>query len=394
MTTPSAIGTTLLSALAGVLPEHRPLHLHEPELGDLEQAALSACIDSGFVSSVGAFVDEFEACFAKYTGARHAIAIVNGTAALEVALVLAGVERSDEVIVPALSFVGTANAVIHAGATPHFVDSAEVTLGMDPAALDAYLADIAIPSAHGPVNRVTGARIAAIVPMHTYGHPVDLAPLMTVADAYGIPIVEDAAESLGSTYRGQHTGTFGRLGIFSFNGNKIVTTGGGGMIITDDADLAARARHLTTTAKVPHTWNFEHDEVAWNYRMPNINASLGCAQMQRLPDFLVRKRALADAYCAAFADAHRISFISEPEHSTSNYWLCTIRLHDATESELNEVLAAANSAGFGCRPAWRLLSSLPMYETCPRAPLPIAETLASQLINLPSSPALWSDACE
>ncbi len=394
MTFPSELAPELLAALAHVLPTYRPINLHEPELGDLEQTALTACVDSGFVSSVGAFVDEFEASFAAYTGARHAIAVVNGTAALEVALTVAGVEPGDEVIAPALSFVGTANAVVHAGATPHFVDSAEATLGMDPAALDAYLAEIAVPSAHGATNRVTGARIAAIVPMHTYGHPVDLAPLLTVADAYAITVVEDAAESVGSTYRGRHTGTFGRLGIFSFNGNKILTTGGGGMIVTDDAALAARARHLTTTAKLPHAWDFEHDEVAWNYRMPNINAALGCAQMQRLPDFLVRKRALADAYRTAFADADRISFVSEPEHSESNYWLCTIRLHDATKSELSEVLAATNAAGFGCRPAWHLLSSLAMYKACPRAPLPVAESLVDQLINLPSSPALWSAAHE
>ena len=357
-------------------------------MGERESELVQACLDSTFVSSVGEHVNQFEDSLADFTGARHAIAVVNGTAALSVALSLAGVERDTEVIVPALSFVGTANAVAHLGAVPHFVDSEQTSLGMAPEPLSEHLAKVTTHSDGQVINRLTGRRISAIVPMHTYGHPVDMAPLMEVANSYGLPVVEDAAESLGSTYHDQHTGTFGLLGILSFNGNKIITTGGGGAILTDDDQLAKRAKHLTTTAKQLHRWDFVHDEVAWNYRLPNLNAALGCAQMERLPKFIERKRLLAQQYQDAFASSKSFVFVDEPPDTRSNYWLSTVRLLTAQNGAREHVLEATNDAGFQCRPAWQLLHTLPMYTDSPRANLEAAELLASSLINLPSSPHL------
>ena len=261
---------------------------------------------------------------------------------------------------------------------------------MDPVALAEYLATVADQTPQGLRNRHTGHRIAAIVPMHTYGHPVDMAPLMEVANRYRLPVVEDAAESLGSTYQGQHTGTFGKFGILSFNGNKIITTGGGGAILCNDAELARHAKHLTTTAKRSHRWEFFHDELAWNYRLPNLNAALGCAQMERLSDFLVRKRALADRYQAIFSRLAGIRFVVEPVHSRSNYWLNTVRLEESDMNVRDKVLAVVNDAGYQCRPTWRLLHKLPMFADCPRAPLAMAERLEASLINLPSSAKLAS----
>ena len=379
----------LLQGLKEVLGTAKDLiPLHEPEFTGNESALVQNCLDSTFVSSVGKYVDQFEAMLADYTGAKHAVAVVNGTAALQIALKLAGVQPNDEVLVPALSFVATANAVAHCSAVPHFVDSSLETMGIDPAALSEYLATITEITTHGVRNRHTGRRIAAIVPMHTYGHPVDMAPLMEVAHRYQLPVVEDAAESLGSTYQGRHTGTFGKLGMLSFNGNKIITTGGGGAILTNDDELARHAKHLTTTAKRPHRWEFFHDEVAWNYRLPNLNAALGCAQMERLPDFLVRKRELAARYQAAFRKQIGIRFVTEPAGCRSNYWLNTVQLEELDMNTRDQVLSAANDAGFQCRPIWTLLHKLPMFADCPRAPLPVAEQLEASLINLPSSPGL------
>lgn len=375
-----------LATLATVLPQRRPLALHEPLFGGNEWAYVKECIDTGWVSSVGKFVDEFERRLAEITGSRHAIATVNGTAALHVALKLAGVCEGDEVLVPALSFVATANAVSHCGAVPHFVDSDGDTLGLCPAALRSYLKVIAERSAGGIRNRNTGRRLAAIVPMHAFGHPVDINGLLAVAADFGLPIVEDAAESLGSLYHGRHTGTFGQFGAISFNGNKIVTTGGGGAILTQDAELARHAKHITTTAKSPHRWEFFHDEVAWNYRLPNLNAALGCAQLERLDEFVSGKRALAERYRTAFADDPEIRFAAEPDNCRSNYWLATVILKTPSMEKRDRLLAAANDAGLMARPAWTLLNQLPMYAACPVAPLPVAERLVESLINLPSSP--------
>ena len=384
----SLIESRFLSALGGVLPDKRPLPLHEPLFGGNEWVYVKECIDTGWVSSVGKYVDEFELRLAEVTGSRYAIATVNGTAALHVALNLAGVRPGDEVLVPALSFVATANAVAHCGAIPHFVDSEESTLGLDANALRDYLAAIADRGEGAARNKKTGRKIAAIVPMHAFGHPVDLDALLSVSADFGIPIVEDAAESLGSYYRGRHTGTFGKFAALSFNGNKIITTGGGGAILTQDAELAKHAKHITTTAKQPHRWEFFHDEVAWNYRLPNLNAALGCAQLERLPEFLASKRTLADRYKAAFANDPDLRFADEPSHCQSNYWLSTVLLRSPSLPVRDQLLAAANEAGYMVRPAWTLLNQLPMYSTCPVAPLPIAKRLAASIINLPSSPVL------
>ena len=383
----------LLGVLTSILGKPTtPISLHEPEFAGSEWEHVKACLDSGWVSSAGPYVDEFEARLAEYTGARHAVCVASGTAALHIALKLVGVAPGDEVLVPALSFVATANAVAHCGAVPHFVDSSMGTLGLDPRALDAYLSRVVERSGGGSRNRLTGRRIAAVVPMHAFGHPVDMASLLEVARRFDLPVVEDAAESLGSSCGGRHTGTFGLLGTLSFNGNKIVTTGGGGAILTDDPALARHARHLTTTAKLPHRWEFVHDEVAWNYRLPNLNAALGCAQMERLPDMLRRKRHLAACYRDAFAGSADLMFVVEPPGCTSNYWLNTVRLLRPDIGERDALLEAAHGAGYQCRPAWTLLGRLPMYAEAPRAPLPVAEALEASLINLPSSARLGAPA--
>lgn len=367
---------------------HSPISLHEPEFAGNEWTYVKECIDSGWVSSVGKYVNEFELRLAQYTGAKHVIAVVNGTAALHAALLVSGVKPGEEVLVPALTFVGTANAVAHSGAIPHFVDSSEDTLGIAPEALASYLRYIAEPVTGGFRNRTTGRRLAALVPMHTFGHPVDMHSLISIAQNYNLPIVEDAAESLGSWIGERHTGTFGQMGVLSFNGNKVITTGGGGAILTDDAEFARHLIHLTTTAKRPHAWEFYHDEVAFNYRLPNLNAALGCGQLERLPDMLARKRMVANAYRSAFSSKVGMRFVCEPRGCHSNYWLNAIRLDDPDKDSLDALLNAANSAGYQCRPVWRLMHHLPMFQASPRAPLPIAETLELSLVNVPSSVGL------
>lgn len=378
-----------LHGLKTVLGQPNPfIPLHEPEFTGNEWDKVKDCLDSTFVSSVGKYVDQFEVMLAEYTGAKYAVAVVNGTTALHVALLLAGVRPGDEVLIPALSFVATANAVSHCGAIPHFIDSEFETLGIDPYALSDYLKYCSLSGSEGLTNRLTGRRIAAVVPMHTYGHPVDMASLLDVANRYHLPVVEDAAESLGSRYQGQHTGTFGRLGTLSFNGNKVITTGGGGAILTNDAELARQAKHLTTTAKQPHRWEFFHDAVAWNYRLPNLNAALGCSQMEQLPDFLQRKRLLAQQYEKIFKGIDGIDFVVEPPNSRSNFWLNTIQLRQPSFEMRDRLLTVANDAGYQCRPTWTLLHKLPMYADCPHAPLPVAEQLEASLINVPSSAKL------
>lgn len=382
-------GQLLVSGLNDALGKtNEMVILHEPEFSGNESVLVQDCLNSTFVSSVGKYVDQFEDMLADYTGAKHVVAVVNGTAALFIALKLAGVSSNDEVLLPALSFVATANAVAHCGAIPHFVDSNIETMGLDPGSLAEYLSIIAEQTSQGLRNRKTGRRIAAILPMHTYGHPVDMDSLIEVANQFKLPIVEDAAESLGSTYHGRHTGTFGKLGVLSFNGNKIITTGGGGAIMTDDPELARHAKHLTTTAKQQHNWEFFHDEVAWNYRMPNLNAALGCAQLERLPDFLISKRKLAKRYNDILSKYEFLTVVEEPKGCHSNYWLNTVRLCQPNSDVLNEILTTVNDNGYQCRPTWMLLNKLPMYKSSPSAQLPIAEQLESSLINLPSSAKL------
>jgi perosamine synthetase len=364
------------------------LGLHEPVFAGNEIAYLEECIKSTFVSSVGPFVDRFERMLEEVTGAKRAVAVVNGTAALHACFRLAGVEPGDEVISPALTFIATTNAIAYCGATPHFVDSSLETLGMDSRALAVRLDAIAQKTATGTINRETGRRIAAIAPMHTFGHPVDMDAIAALAKDWNIALVEDAAESLGSTYKGHAVGSQARLAALSFNGNKIVTTGGGGAILTNDEELGRRAKHLTTTAKLPHKWAFIHDEVGFNYRLPNLNAALGCAQLEQLDGFLVSKRKLAAAYERVFAHIPGVRFSREPKDTTSNYWLNAILLDEAHAGRRDDLLAALNDAGFGARPAWTLMHRLPMFAQSPRGDLATAESIERRLINLPSSASI------
>ena len=368
-----------------------PVSLHEPRFAGNEWAYLKDCLDSTFVSSVGPYVDRFEADLAAFTGAKHAVAVVNGTAALHIALRLANVRQGDEVLMPALTFVATANAVHYCGAIPHFVDSEERTLGVDANALRDYLKATTEKQAGQYVNRNTGRVIRALVPMHTFGHPVDINGMLAVARDYNLSLVEDAAESLGSYYQGHHTGTFGLLGTLSFNGNKTITTGGGGAILTNDVELARKAKHITTTAKIPHRWEFIHDEVGYNYRLPNINAALGCAQLEQLPTFIESKRRLYNDYRIAFDHIDGVRIFGEPDGCQSNYWLQVLLLNETRADEKKTILEATNDAGVMSRPAWTLLHRLEPYRSCPRMTLAGAESLERRLINLPSSAYLIQD---
>lgn len=381
----------VLNALQSVLPpRHVFLPLHEPDFGGNEWVYIKECLDTGWVSSVGKFVDRFEEELAAYSGVKRAIAVVNGTAALHVCLLLVGVKANDEVLMPALTFIATANAVSYCGATPHFIDSEENTLGVDPLKLADYLDKITEQRLDGCYNRLTGRCIKAVVPMHTFGHPVDLDPLLEVCQRYNIKLIEDAAESLGSFYKGRHTGQWGLLSALSFNGNKTITTGGGGAILTNDEELGRLAKHITTTAKVPHRWEFNHDMVGYNYRMPNINAALGCAQLEQLPGFLSAKRGLAESYREAFTGISGIRFFSEPANCMSNYWLNTLLLDEECADQRDGILSTTNDVGIMTRPAWTLMHKLPMFSDCPRANLSVAESLERRLINIPSSAKLGS----
>jgi len=382
----------IVAVLEAVLPRNRrPLPLHEPCFGGNEWAYVRDCLDTGWVSSVGSYVDRFESMLSEYTGAAKAIATVNGTAALYICLKLVSVEPGDEVLVPALTFVATANAVAYCGAIPHFVDVDEMTLGMDARKLSEYLKDTAFVRNHCCYNKRTGARIKAVVPMHTFGHPVDLEPLLEVCKTFQLELIEDAAESLGSYYKGRHTGSFSNVAALSFNGNKVVTTGGGGAVLTNDSDIARLAKHITTTARVPDRWSVSHDQIGYNYRMPNINAALGCAQLEQLPRFLEKKRLLARKYMDAFLDVFGVRVFSEAPFATSNYWLNTLLLDEPYACQRDEVLEATHQRGFITRPAWVLIPKLRMYGHSPKMELPVAEKLEQTIINLPSSPSLLVD---
>ena len=364
------------------------LALHEPEFSERAETTVLECIRSTFVSSMGAFVSEFEVRLAEHCGVAHAVAMVNGTAALEVALRVAGVGPNHEVLLPSLTFVATPNAVSHLNAVPHFVDINEQTLGIDPAALRQHLNRVGESKAGQLFNRETGRPISAIVPVHVFGHPVAMDELIEVADAFGIAVVEDAAEALGSQYKGRQCAAMGLLGAMSFNGNKIITTGGGGAVLTNDADRADMARHLSTTAKRAHPWAFEHDRVGYNYRMPNINAALGVSQLEELPDRIARKRQLAATYIDRFAGHPDLRIMREPEHSVSNYWLNTLLLEPHAASARDVILQSLNDAGFMARPVWEPMHTLSMYAEAPRALLPNTESIAERIINLPSSAKL------
>lgn len=358
--------------------------LHAPTFAGNEKRYLEECIDSTFVSSVGPFVDRFERDIEAYTGAHRAVVCVNGTNALHMAMMLAGVERDDEVLTQALTFIATCNAISYIGAHPVFIDVDADTMGLSPSALEKWLEANAERRDDGCCyNRSTGRRIKACVPMHAFGHPVRIAEIAAICSRYGIELVEDAAESIGSLYKGRHTGTFGRVGAMSFNGNKTITTGGGGMLLFNDEELGAYAKHLTTQAKVPHPYEFVHDAIGYNYRMPNINAALGCAQLEQIDRFLESKRATAAAYADFFAsEPDGIRFMKEPVDTRSNYWLCAIRMPDRESRDA--ILEYTNAHGVMTRPIWQLMTRLPMFESAERGDLSVTEALADTIVNIPS----------
>ena len=356
--------------------------LHEPRFIGNEKKYLNECIDSTFVSSVGKYVDQFEKNFASYIGSKYVVATVNGTSALHIALLLANVKPDDEVITQPLTFIATANAINYCGAKPIFVDVDIDTLGMSPGALQVFLEDNCAIVDNKCINKTTGKIIKTCVPMHTFGHPCKIDEIKTICDKWKISLVEDAAESLGSLYKSKHTGTFGKMGVFSFNGNKIITSGGGGAIATDDKELAKRAKHLTTTAKVPHSYEYIHDEIGYNYRMPNINAALLVAQLEQLDKFINNKRELSLIYEGFFKNSG-IKFIKELKNSRSNYWLQTILLKD--KQERDAFLEFTNNNGVMTRPIWKLMNKLDMFKNYQKDDLLNAKYLADRVVNFPSS---------
>ncbi|NMC13439.1 MAG: LegC family aminotransferase [Chloroflexi bacterium] len=366
---------------------HQPegiIPLHAPVFRGNEKKYLAECIDTTYVSYVGEFVTRFEEAIAAYTGAKYAVAVVNGTAALQIALIVAGVEENDEVITQPLTFVATANAIRHANAWPVFIDVDHDTLGMSPSALQEFLEENVSIENECAVNKSTGRRIKAVVPMHTFGFPCRIDQIIALCRKYNLVVIEDAAESLGSFYKGKHTGTFGLSGILSFNGNKIITTGGGGMIITDDKTFAEKAKHLTTTAKVPHAWEYIHDQIGYNYRMPNINAAVGLAQYEQLVSHLNIKRKVAQTYKVFFENEFsEITYIEELADSHSNFWLNTILFPDKISR--NQCLKYCHEQGIMIRPAWRLMHRLKMFKQCQTFNLNESKKCTAKLINLPSS---------
>lgn len=356
--------------------------LHEPRFIGNEKKYVTECIDSTYVSSVGKFVDKFEELTAEYTGAKRAIVCVNGTNALHLALLFAGVKQGDEVITQPLTFIATANAISYCNADPIFIDVDKETLGLSPQKLKEFLLENTEIKSDGCYNIKTGKKISACVPMHTFGHPVKIEEIIEICTQYKIEVVEDAAESIGSKYKGQHTGTFGKLGILSFNGNKALTTGGGGMILTNDDELGKYIKHLTTQSKVPHPWEFNHDHIGYNYRMPNINAALGCAQIEQLDFFIEKKRSLAKKYEAFFRNTE-IKFFTEPSDSFSNYWLNVVLLENRVKRD--EFLKYTNDNGVMTRPAWTLMNKLPMFKDYQTENIENAEWLEDRIVNIPSS---------
>ena len=379
----------VLERMAAVLPpDGGPHPLHEPKIGGQAWSYVKDCLDSGWVSSVGEYVRWFEEKLVETTGAGHAIATVNGTAALHICMLLAGVQRDDEVLTPSLTFVASANAIQYCGARPHFVDIEPVSLGVDPIALQAHLERIAEMRGDVCFNSVTGRPIRGLLVVHCYGHPAQMAELCEIASRFNIVLIEDAAEALGSSTGDRSAGCHGKLAALSFNGNKTVTTGGGGAILTDDPELAARALHLTTTARVDDPLVMAHDMVAFNYRMPNLNAALGCAQLEQLPELLASKRQLAARWREAFAGLGGVRFIDEPSWGQSNFWLNALSLDPPYAERRPQLLAALIQAGYNCRPFFTPLHRLPMYQEQPMAALPVADDLAARGFNLPSSAGL------
>tara|TARA_B110000977_G_scaffold176774_1_gene232776 strand:- start:2295 stop:3434 length:1140 start_codon:yes stop_codon:yes gene_type:complete len=360
----------------------KPIPLHEPKFIGNEKKYLNECIDTTFVSSVGKFVDKFEKRIAKYTGAKYAIATTNGTSALHTSLILAGVEQDDEVITQALNFVASCNAISYCNANPIFVDVDKDTMGLSPSALRSFLEKNTKIKNKKCINKKTKKIIKACVPMHSYGHPCRIVEIKKILKKHHIFLIEDAAESLGSLYKNKHTGTFGKIGVISFNGNKIITAGGGGCIITNDKILAKKAKHITTTAKVPHKWDFIHDSIGYNYRMPNLNAALLVAQIENLNSFIKNKRIIAKKYEIFFKNTD-YNFFKEPKNSKSNYWLNSIILKNKKKKE--EFLKASNSNGIMTRPIWMLMNKLPMNKNAQCDNLKNSNWLFERIINIPSS---------
>ena len=373
----------IVSFIKRLYPNREYIPLHEPCFAGNEKKYLLECIDSGFVSSVGEYVTRFEQEFAEYTGVNYAIATVNGTAALHVALILAGVKRDDEVITQAVTFIATANAISYCGANPIFLDSDRETLGLSPEALEQFLNEDCIIKDDGfTYNKSNNNKISACVPMHVFGHPVKIDEICDLCKKFNITVIEDAAESVGSFYKERHTGTFGCMGILSFNGNKTITTGGGGMIIANNKELAIKAKHITTTARIVHSWEIMHDTIAFNYRMPNINAALGCAQLEKLPEHIENKRKIAKQYKEFFSSID-IHFVDESSFTRSNYWLNAIIFNGIEER--NAFLEYSNNNGVMTRPIWRIIPHLDMYKNCQTDELSNAKWLAERVVNIPSS---------
>jgi len=361
------------------------ISLHSPKFFGNEKSYVLDCIDSTYVSSVGSYVNQFEQMIAEYTGAKYAIATVNGTAALHVALKLSGVQSDSEVITQSLSFVATSNAISYCGAKPIFIDVDKETLGLSPESLSSFLKNNTIKSQDGCINKRTNRKILAVLPMHTFGHPCRIDEILEICNEYQLALIEDSAESIGSYFNGKHTGTFGTFGIFSFNGNKTITTGGGGMIITNSEILAKKAKHLTTTSKKQHPYEFDHDEIGYNYRLPNINAALGCAQMESLNRILESKRSVAQRYNEFFSNKG-LNFFVEPVNAKSNYWLNSIIMEDKKSRDI--FLIELNKFGIMARPLWKLLNELDIYKNCESADLTNSKWLEDRIVNIPSSALL------
>lgn len=378
-----------LKALEHVLGvSDKELALHEPRFVSNEWEYVKSCLDSGWVSSVGEYVNRFEEKLASFTEIPYAVATVNGTAALHICLLLVGVKPQDEVLVPSLTFIATANAVAYCSAIPHFVDSDPENLGIDVSKLREYLQKNTVIKDKTCINKITGRIIRAIIPVHIFGHPVDIDPLLEVSEQYHLKIVEDASESLGSYYKGKHTGHFSEIACLSFNGNKVITCGGGGAILTNNPELARKAKYITTTAKRPHRWEFFHDELGYNYRLPNINAALGCAQLEQLPHFLAKKRKLAERYQEAFLNFEELTVLQEPKLSRSNYWLNAIILKEPNRQIVENLINTAHQHNYGLRGLWTPLEKSPMYHQCPKMDLTNTARLFDSVIALPSSPHL------
>lgn len=384
------IAPKIFAAVKEVLGEQDNfVPLHEPRFDDLEKELLLKCIDSTFVSSVGEYIGVFEEKLRDFTQSKHAIATVNGTSALHISMVVSGVDSDHEVLVPSLTFVATANAIAYTGAKPHFIDVEEDSLGVCPDKLRAHLAEILEKGNDGIfINKHSKKKVATLIVMHTFGNASDLDRIKDVCDEFNIDLIEDAAEALGTYYKEKHVGTFGKLGTLSFNGNKVITTGGGGAVLTNDDSLAEKVRHLTTTAKTPHRWRYFHDSVGFNYRMPNLNAALGVAQMEKLDAFLVSKKALFGKYEEVFKTVEGVELFSPPKYSGSNFWLQALVLSPEFKDQRDEVLEVLNDNGFMTRPCWEPLHTLGPFSNSPKANLDNTNDLVSRIINIPSSAGL------